>query len=51
VETSNRDAQILLEPQARFAPESASFFGVPGYDEQVADLGPDNPARYRAAMA
>ena len=30
VETSNRDAQILLEPQARFAPESASFFGVPG---------------------
>jgi uncharacterized protein (DUF885 family) len=51
VETSNRYAQLLLEPQARFAPESASFFGVPGYDEQVADLGPDNPARYRAAMA
>jgi Bacterial protein of unknown function (DUF885) len=50
VETSNRDAQILLEPQARFAPESASFFGVPGYDEQVADLGPDTPSRYRAAM-
>ena len=51
VETSNRHAQLLLEPQARFAPESASFFGVPGYDGQVADLGPDNPARYRAAMA
>jgi uncharacterized protein (DUF885 family) len=51
VETSNRYAQLLLEPQARFAPESASFFGVPGYDAQVADLGPDAPARYRAAMA
>lgn len=51
VATSNGYAQILLAAQAKFAPESASFFGVPGYDDQVADLGPDSPKRYRAAMA
>lgn len=49
VETSNRYAQILLTAQLRFQPESASFFGIPGYDDQVADLGPDNAARFRKA--
>jgi hypothetical protein len=51
VETSNRYAQILLEAQLRFQPESASFFGIPGYDDKVADLGPDNAARFRKATA
>lgn len=51
VETSNRYAQILLQAQASFQPEYASFFGIPGYDDQVADLGPDNPKRYREATA
>ena len=51
VATSNADAQILLGAQAKFSPESASFFGVPGYDDQVADLGPRLSERYRAAMA
>lgn len=51
VETSNRNAQILLQAQAPFQPEYASFFGIPGYDDQVADLGPDNPKRYREATA
>lgn len=51
VETSNRYAQILLQAQAPFQPEYASFFGVPGYDDQVADLGPDNARRYREATA
>lgn len=51
VETSNRYAQILLQAQAPFQPEYASFFGIPGYDDQVADLGPDNPKRYREATA
>src|SRR3546814_1010282 len=30
---------------------SFSFFGIPGYDDKVADLGPDNGERFRAAMA
>ena len=47
---SNELAQILLQAQAPFQPEMASFFGVPGYDDKVADLGPDNAARYRAAL-
>lgn len=51
VETSNRNAQILLQAQGPFQPEFASFFGIPGYDDQVADLGPDNGKRYRDATA
>ncbi|MET0893972.1 MAG: DUF885 domain-containing protein, partial [Pseudoxanthomonas sp.] len=51
VEASNRNAQILLQAQAAFQPEYASFFGVPGYDDKVADFGPDNPRRYREAVA
>ncbi|NDK39364.1 DUF885 domain-containing protein [Pseudoxanthomonas gei] len=51
VEASNRNAQILLQAQAAFQPEYASFFGVPGYDDKVADFGPDNPRRYRDAVA
>lgn len=51
VEASNRNAQILLQAQAPFQPEYASFFGIPGYDDQAADLGPDNPKRYREATA
>ena len=51
VETSNRYAQILLQAQAPFQPEYASFFGIPGYDDQVTDLGPDNAKRYREATA
>ncbi|MEQ7993143.1 DUF885 domain-containing protein [Xanthomonas hortorum] len=51
VQTSNGYAQLLLTAQAPFQPEYASFFGVPGYDDQVIDLGPDNAARYRDAMS
>ena len=51
VNTSNRYAQILLEAQLRFQPESASFFGIPGYDDKIADLGPENAARFRTATA
>ncbi|HEY5971388.1 MAG TPA: DUF885 domain-containing protein [Pseudoxanthomonas sp.] len=51
VETSNCYAQILLNAQAPFQPETASFFGIPGYDDQVTDLGPDNARRYRVATA
>lgn len=51
VQTSNDDARLLLDAQLRFQPEFASFFGVPGYDARVADLGPDNGKRSRAALA
>ena len=50
VATSNGYAQILLKAQGPFQPEQLSFLGVPGYDDQVFDFGPDNPARFRAAM-
>ncbi|MEB1529477.1 DUF885 domain-containing protein [Xanthomonas sp. WHRI 7945] len=51
VTRSNDFAQILLQAQAPFQPEEVSFFGVPGYDDKVADLGPDNARRYRDAIA
>ncbi|MBD7923223.1 DUF885 domain-containing protein [Xanthomonas bonasiae] len=50
VKRSNDFAQILLQAQAPFQPEEVSFFGVPGYDDKVADLGPDNARRYRDAI-
>jgi uncharacterized protein (DUF885 family) len=51
VTTSNGYAHLLLDAQLRFQPESATFFGVPGYDEKVSDLGPDNGRRFREAVA
>jgi len=50
VTRSNEVAQPLLKVQAEFAPEFASFFGIPGYDDRVADLGPNNGERQRAAI-
>jgi hypothetical protein len=49
VAASNAHAQVLLGATLRFQPEQASFFGIPGYDDQVADLRPDNVARARQA--
>jgi uncharacterized protein (DUF885 family) len=51
VRISNEYAHILLKAQLRFQPEGATFFGIPGYDDKVADLGPNNAARFRAATA
>src|SRR5690606_37684878 len=51
VEKSNADAQVLIAAQAKFQPEGFSFFGIPGYDDKVADLGPGNGERFRAAVA
>ena len=39
VARSNALAQILLDAQGPFQPEETGFFGVPGYDDKVADLG------------
>ncbi|MBB1473430.1 DUF885 domain-containing protein [Luteimonas sp. MC1782] len=51
VTRSNEHAQVLIDAQAKFAPEGFSFFGIPGLDTLTADLGPDNGARFRAATA
>jgi uncharacterized protein (DUF885 family) len=47
---SNEYAQILLKAQAPFQPEEAGFFGVPGYDDKVTDLGPGYDQRRRDAL-
>ena len=51
VQKSNDYAQVIIRAQADFAPEQFSFFGIPGYDDKVADLGPDVGKRYTAALA
>lgn len=45
IERSNENARLLLEMQARFAPESVSFLGLAGFDEQIFDLNPDRTRR------
>ena len=51
VERSNAYAQVLIRAEASFKPEAFSEFGIPGYDDQTVDLGPDNAKRFRAAVA
>jgi hypothetical protein len=48
---SNAYAQILLDAQGPFQPERVSFFGIPGYDDQVFDVRPGNGQRFRDATA
>jgi uncharacterized protein (DUF885 family) len=50
VARSNADAQVLLQEQARFSPETASQVGIAGYDDKVADLKPNLDARMRSAL-
>src|SRR3990170_2748438 len=50
VQKSNDYAQAIIRAQAEFQPEQLSFFGIPGYDDKVADFGPDVGKRYRAAL-
>jgi uncharacterized protein (DUF885 family) len=50
VAKSNEDAQALLKAIAQFAPEFASYVGLPGYDDKTADLKPDVEQRQRAAL-
>ncbi|HEY8682718.1 MAG TPA: DUF885 family protein, partial [Rhodanobacter sp.] len=47
---SNADSQDLLKLIARFSPESASQFGLAGFDDKVADLKPGVDQRSRAAL-
>src|SRR6266516_1955151 len=47
VAKSNGNAQILLNVQARYSPESAGSLGVTGLDEQISIPSADRPARLR----
>lgn len=49
VAASNAYTQKLILAQAPFNPEQLSYFGVPGYDDQVFDFGPDYAKRFRQA--
>ena len=51
VARSNEYTQILILAQAPFQPEQVSFFGVPGFDDQVFDYGPGYAKRFRDATA
>lgn len=51
VARSNANAQPVLKVLADFSPELASNLGLPGYDEGVFDLKPENGPRFRKAAA
>jgi len=51
VDRSNEYTQILISAQAPLQPEQASFFCVPGFDDQVFDFGPGYGQRFRDAIA
>jgi hypothetical protein len=40
VQRSNANAQVLIAPFAKFAPEFAGYMGVPGLDAEILDLKP-----------
>lgn len=48
---SNKNAQILLQLQARYAPESASRQGVAGLDTQISQFPKDFRSKVRADQA
>jgi hypothetical protein len=50
IQESNRNAQILLEVQAKYVPEQASASGVLGHDGEVMDLKPGDSERQQADL-
>ena len=50
VQKSNADAMVLMDVLAKFNPEFASRFGVPGYDTKVIDLKPNVDQRTIEAL-
>jgi uncharacterized protein (DUF885 family) len=50
IERSNQNAQLLLQVQARFAPEFAARQGIPGLDDQISDFTPGHQQRLRDAI-
>jgi hypothetical protein len=51
VEKSNQSAQLLIAIMARYSPEDAAAQGAPGLDQQISNLSPDQPVRFRKDMA
>lgn len=47
IERSNRNAQLLIDINARYSPEGAARDGVTGLDQQITVLSPDTGARMR----
>jgi len=47
IERSNQNARILLDVEARYAPEGAGSLGVSGLDEQISIPAPDRAERIR----
>jgi hypothetical protein len=50
VRKSNADAMVLMDVLAKFSPEFASRFGLPGYDTKVVDLKPNVDQRTVTAL-
>ena len=51
VQKSNQNAQLLIDLEARYAPEEASSEGVPGLDQQISSSAPGEPQRLRKDLA
>ena len=50
VARSNEHTRVVLEAQARLAPEGAAQVGVSGVDEQITDLSSGIRARIRESL-
>jgi uncharacterized protein (DUF885 family) len=50
IERSNQNAQLLLQVQAKFQPESAARQGIPGLDDRISDFTPGHRQRQRDAI-
>jgi len=50
VARSNRNAQILIDIDSKYAPEDASEGGVQGLDDQITVLSPDRHEKVRADL-
>jgi hypothetical protein len=50
VKKSNSQANALLEENAKYSPESASQFGLEGYDGDIFDAKPNTVQRQEAAL-
>ncbi len=48
VAKSNRNAQLLIDINSKYAPEGATADGVKGLDDQIVSLGEDRTARIQA---
>src|SRR5258708_11922931 len=49
VSRSDANARLLLEVQARFAPEQAARLGMAGLDDRISDFSPGHRERHRQA--